>query len=272
MESAFGERLWKYWKSPHYFVPLGIVSNLRKKPKTSLLPRCAMPRSSVLWRSGSFSRTSFFGVSSLVFFHFVFVAGRAAGAPRNHCGARRDDGETPGAGLKEFCYSSLFFVIFPSCYSFVKTRFCRMRWCPISFGWRSSWRWPATSQLLPFFRLPTAQYISTAQLKMKMRANRGQNFIDGEVSIRSLRSKDARILGDMEDGWTWWTEWQVTWVIWKTYTHTHTPSQQSCSGPLRSTGPRTTCSRQSRSPPFQFLTTEEWLQLRTFSAIFLRSL
>lgn len=186
-----------------------------------------MPRSSVLWRSGSFSRTSFFGVSSLVFFHFVFVAGRAAGAPRNHCGARRDDGETPGAGLKEFCYSSLFFVIFPSCYSFVKTRFCRMRWCPISFGWRSSWRWPATSQLLPFFRLPTAQYISTAQLKMKMRANRGQNFIDGEVSIRSLRSKDARILGDMEDGWTWWTEWQVTWVIWKTHTHTHQVSSHA---------------------------------------------
>ena len=89
-----------------------------------------------------------------------------------------------------------------------------------------------------------------------------------EVSIRSLRSKDARILGDMEDGWTWWTEWQVTWVTWKPHTHTHTPSQQSCSGPLRSTGPRTTCSRQSRSPPFQFLTTEEWLQLRTFSAFF----
>ena len=33
MESAFGEGLWRYWKSPHYFVPLGIVSNLRKKQK-----------------------------------------------------------------------------------------------------------------------------------------------------------------------------------------------------------------------------------------------
>ena len=76
----------------------------RKKTKTSLLPRCAMPRSSVLWRSGSFSRTSFFSVSSLVFFRFIFVAGRAAGAPRNHCGARRDDGETPGAGLKRFSF------------------------------------------------------------------------------------------------------------------------------------------------------------------------
>ena len=51
-------------------------------------------------------------------------------------------------------------------------------------------------------------------------------------------------------------------------THTHTHQVSTCSGPLRSTGPRTTCSRQSRSPPFQFLTTEEWLQLRTFSAFF----
>lgn len=62
----------------------------------------------------SFSRTSFFGVSSvssLVFFRFVFVAGRAAGAPRNHCGARRDDGETPGAGLKS--YSSFSFPVNP---------------------------------------------------------------------------------------------------------------------------------------------------------------
>ena len=33
MESAWGERLWKYRKSLHYFVLLGIVSNLRKKQK-----------------------------------------------------------------------------------------------------------------------------------------------------------------------------------------------------------------------------------------------
>lgn len=205
-----------------------------------------MPRSSVLWRSGSFRfrgrRFSAFRLFRLLSF-FVSFSWQAEQQAHQETiaehGEMMEKHQVQGWRVllrflfqstlnlllffvwRGFCYS-LFFVVFRYFSLFLLLNsFCRMRWCPISFGWRSSWRWPATSQLLPFFRLPRAQYSSAEDedLDCKSRAK-----LYGEVSMRSLRSKDARILGDMEDGWTWWTEWQVTW---KTHTHTHQVSSHA---------------------------------------------
>lgn len=163
MESAFGEGLWKYWKSLHYFAPLGIVLNLGKKQKR-LSSQGALCQDRPCFggpvrfrgrRFSAFRPLSFFG-------SFSWQAEQQAHQETiSEHGEMMEKHQVQGWRVffvilfQSTLNLSSFFVLFS-----LKNSFCRMRWCPISFGWRSSWRWPATSQLLPFFRLPRAQYSS----------------------------------------------------------------------------------------------------------------
>lgn len=224
MESAFGEGLWKYWKSPHYFAPLGIVSNLGKKQKR-LSSQGALCQDRPCFGGPVRFRGRRFSAFRLLSF---FVSFSWQAEQQAHQETIAEHGEMMEKhqvqGWRGFLFQStlnllLFFILGTLLHNefFVIFQYSTRLFFDIKLVLQDA--------LVPYFlrlkkQLAMARYFSAFAFLPFAHSS-------AEVSIRSLRSKDARILGDMEDGWTWWTEWQVTWVTWKPHTHTHQVSSHA---------------------------------------------